>query len=317
MPIGPISSVDKPQVSGVISKMLGRRTFRAQPEDEGMAETMPGTFSRAEFGLPTFDPASARRTPVPVPSIMSPAQRARETAAGPGEIGGGIAGTVNGAQPSMPPSPTGPGGAPAPGTGGVPFTGRGGTGPAGGISMTPRGGGSARGGDDVGISQGNAPGDNMFARGGIITKPTKAVVGEQGPEAIIPLHDPLAAQRASNELARGAMKRGDWKTALNALRRSAAGDSKGDPGRPPLYPEPPGQPGGGVEAASAGKNWTQKLEAMGPHQPVGAVLTGQRRVGADAPPITDPNFENWYQQLPPDQKIKYKHLYEQWLMNQP
>ena len=60
----------------------------------------------------------------------------------------------------------------------------------------------------------------------------------------------------------------------------------------------------------------KKREAMvGPQPPVGAALTGQRRM-ADAPPLSDPNWENWYNQLPPDQKLKYRPIYLQWLAQQ-
>jgi len=38
-----------------------------------------------------------------------------------------------------------------------------------------------------------------FAKGGVVTKPTLAIVGEDGPEAIVPLSKPKAAKRVSQE----------------------------------------------------------------------------------------------------------------------
>lgn len=256
MPLGDL----KPQVSGVISKMLGQRTYKAQPEDEGLTQTMPGTFSREEFGQTYFDPSSARYSPIPVSHIMTPRQRGGVTAPGPGDIGGGEPGSSPAqpgqppTQPGAPPNPTGPG--PAPGTGGVPITAP--------SSGAPReGGGGDRGGNQGGGDWGGSHGEDPrggapsrgMARGGIVTRPTRALIGERGPEAVIPLNgDPRAALRASNELARAAMKRGDWKTALSALRRVSAGDSKGTKAPPwdELYPAPPDRPAPGQNGDEPG-----------------------------------------------------------------
>ena len=45
----------------------------------------------------------------------------------------------------------------------------------------------------------NARRATPFAQGGIVTKPTLAMVGEDGPEAIVPLSKPKAAKRVKKE----------------------------------------------------------------------------------------------------------------------
>lgn len=47
-----------------------------------------------------------------------------------------------------------------------------------------------------------------------------------------------------------------------------------------------------------------------------APSVSQRQAAGGPPPITDPNFEQWYQNLPAPDKIRYKNLYEQWLATQ-
>lgn len=272
-PIGPIGDQAKPQVSGVISRMLGKSRVPFQPEDEGLTQTLPGTFERAEFGATHYDPASARQLPIPVQHLMTPAQRARTFAPGAGEIGGGIEGSVNGAQPGMPASPTGPS---APGTGGLPLTagggsagagagagvgggdrGVGGTGGAGGTGGGGTGGAAggaagagagAQAGGDWGGMHGEDPGAGWgdrnrqgMARGGIVNRPTRAVIGEAGPEAAVPVTDPSQARRLANEIARANLKKGNYKDALAALKRVQAGEDGGDgdePGNPYWHQSP-------------------------------------------------------------------------------
>lgn len=67
----------------------------------------------------------------------------------------------------------------------------------------------------------------------------------------------------------------------------------------PVYPTPP-----------------RKDLSQRPIPPVGAALTGQRMPADTPPPTSSPNFEGWYNQLPPDQKLKYRPLYLQWLQSQ-
>ncbi len=53
----------------------------------------------------------------------------------------------------------------------------------------------------VGVPQKNQAGGNQipqFAEGGVVTQPTVAMIGEQGPEAVVPLDNPAAAQQAAD-----------------------------------------------------------------------------------------------------------------------
>jgi hypothetical protein len=50
----------------------------------------------------------------------------------------------------------------------------------------------------VGVPQAQDRGISHMAEGGVVTQPTVAMIGEQGPEAVVPLDDPAAAQQAAD-----------------------------------------------------------------------------------------------------------------------
>lgn len=130
MPIGPVNPVPSnvPISAGAAPSMQDRlarlaRIFPAAPENDGLSGTMPGTFERIESGLPQFDQASVAHTPIPLGHMMTPSQRASQSAPGPGAIGGGIEtslpfsaqiglsagqGQAQAVKPGAPPSSMGP-----------------------------------------------------------------------------------------------------------------------------------------------------------------------------------------------------------------
>ncbi len=62
------------------------------------------------------------------------------------------------------------------------------------------GGGGAPG--DPGPGDGRDPGGYAYGKGGVVTKKTKAVIGEKGPEAVVPLRPGHSPGRAIHELIR-------------------------------------------------------------------------------------------------------------------
>ncbi len=72
------------------------------------------------------------------------------------------------------------------------------------IAQAQQAGPYTGGGGGIGAILGNEA--VMMAKGGVVTKPTLAIIGEDGPEAVVPLTKPAAAKRVTKE-ARKAMLR--------------------------------------------------------------------------------------------------------------
>lgn len=159
------------------------------------------------FGKPTrpfSTPPGAAQGPAPSPSIGAPPVP---------QPGGPPAGMpdlmrpVPGGSGPAPPAMAGPGisgpGMPGPGAGGpppglgAPPPGMGGPPPGGGPPMPPPGGGPPPGAGPtppvnpypgLGDDDDNENPDQRMATGGIVNKPTTALLGEDGPEMVVPLN---------------------------------------------------------------------------------------------------------------------------------
>jgi hypothetical protein len=55
------------------------------------------------------------------------------------------------------------------------------------------------------IAQGGTPTENPYADGGVVTVPTRALIGEAGPEAVVPLTNPTRAREVMNEAGIGSI----------------------------------------------------------------------------------------------------------------